>query len=491
MSTNNFDKTIKGLSAQTIVTILSGIIEILVFSIMSRILSKADFGYYAALNSIFVIFQSLSEAGIGAAIIQKKEITNNYINTAFSLAFLLGTFFTLLLLLLSNLISSTIIDKSLEFPLVLVSMTLIPFSINSIARSLMMRELDFFKYGIIKLVAYIVSAIVAIIYAFNGGGFYAFILLNFINVLLLMILSFYFSRYRPKFVIKIGNVRSIVNFGGWLTLSRLIFSFYRQIDKLMLSKYGSIIVLGEFYRTKGFLDSIINQFESIFDTTLFPILSKGQDSSIFIRSAFIKSISLVGSVFMSLFMLFFFNAELIITIFLGDKWLDQALTMRILSCVILFSIYSRITDCFIRSLAYVKFYFCTCVLSCVLSFVVFYYVIDWGIEWIAAAVVLISFVIFLIKLCYLAYKVDITIIVIFKSIFKSMKYSIPYLMLGTLFLFYFNHNIGERIVFVFLFSLMLIFTYLFLPRFVGEVYYNQLYPIVRKYINVLKMFKVE
>ena len=91
MSTNNFDKTIKGLSAQTIVTILSGIIEILVFSIMSRILSKADFGYYAALNSIFVIFQSLSEAGIGAAIIQKKEITNNYINTAFSLAFLLGT----------------------------------------------------------------------------------------------------------------------------------------------------------------------------------------------------------------------------------------------------------------------------------------------------------------------------------------------------------------------------------------------------------------
>ena len=48
MSTNNFDKTIKGLSAQTIVTILSGIIEILVFSIMSRILSKADFGYYAA-----------------------------------------------------------------------------------------------------------------------------------------------------------------------------------------------------------------------------------------------------------------------------------------------------------------------------------------------------------------------------------------------------------------------------------------------------------
>ncbi len=42
---SNFQKTIKGFSSQTIVTLVTGIIEIAVFSIMSRILTKKDFGY--------------------------------------------------------------------------------------------------------------------------------------------------------------------------------------------------------------------------------------------------------------------------------------------------------------------------------------------------------------------------------------------------------------------------------------------------------------
>ena len=64
----------KGVSIQTIITALMGVLEILVFAIMSRLLSKEDFGYFAALTGIMTICTSITEAGHGASIIQKKTV---------------------------------------------------------------------------------------------------------------------------------------------------------------------------------------------------------------------------------------------------------------------------------------------------------------------------------------------------------------------------------------------------------------------------------
>ena len=117
---SNFQKTIKGFSSQTIVTLVTGIIEIAVFSIMSRILTKKDFGYYAVLTSIIVIFQSISEAGIGSYVIQKKKANRDYINTAFTISIIFGIIFTIILILSAKPISTFIIDESLKIPLIIL-----------------------------------------------------------------------------------------------------------------------------------------------------------------------------------------------------------------------------------------------------------------------------------------------------------------------------------------------------------------------------------
>ena len=70
---SNKGKLLKGMSSQTIVTIVMGVLNIVVFSIMSRLLSKEVFGYYAALWAVVTIFQGISEAGLGSAVIQKKN----------------------------------------------------------------------------------------------------------------------------------------------------------------------------------------------------------------------------------------------------------------------------------------------------------------------------------------------------------------------------------------------------------------------------------
>ena len=76
MSESNTSKAVRGMSSQTLVTLILGIVEIVSFSIMSRLLSQSDFGYYAAISAITIVFTSFSETGIGSAIIQRKEISS-------------------------------------------------------------------------------------------------------------------------------------------------------------------------------------------------------------------------------------------------------------------------------------------------------------------------------------------------------------------------------------------------------------------------------
>ena len=96
------DKVYKGLSAQTLVTIVMGLLEVGAFAIMSRLLTPEDFGYYAIIIAVTSLFQCLTEAGLGSAVIQRSNVTSGYISTALALSVLIGSIFTVLLFILAQ-----------------------------------------------------------------------------------------------------------------------------------------------------------------------------------------------------------------------------------------------------------------------------------------------------------------------------------------------------------------------------------------------------
>lgn len=55
-------KVVKGISSQTLITLVIGVMEVVIFSIMSRLLSKEDFGLFAQLQllrSFLIAFRRL------------------------------------------------------------------------------------------------------------------------------------------------------------------------------------------------------------------------------------------------------------------------------------------------------------------------------------------------------------------------------------------------------------------------------------------------
>lgn len=471
-----------GLSAQTLVTIVLALIEMSYFAIMSRLLTKTDFGYYAAITGVMAIITSLSEAGLGASVIQKKDATEMFISTAYSLSIILGLVFCLLLFILSPLIANLIADDTLEVPLRIIAVTVLLNSMNSCGNAVLYRKFKFKTIGVNSIISYLLSSIVGVTLAYLGYGLISVVLYSVCFSLFTFLLLYVFNVKIPKLLICKDCISSIVGFGGWLTLSTLANNIMHQVDKIILPKLLSVEILGAYNRPSGFINTISSKINGIFDTVLFPILSSLQDDKSKVKNVFYRSIKLLNSISIILAAGFIFNSDLIITLFFGDDWMDLSLILKILSLSLVFNIDNRLVDCFFRSLNFVKIGFyirCVGMITMILSLIVGSY---FDIVGIAISVVTANILTILIKLVYLCIKIKVSILFMMKAIFISWKPVIPILIIGIPYSIM-DYTVSRGVIFLVLFGIIILCEFLLFPSFVSNEYYQTIYLKLNKYYN--------
>lgn len=480
---SNSQKVIKGISSQTLVTLIMGVLEIAVFSIMSRLLSKEDFGLFAAISAITIVFSSLSEAGIGSALIQKKDADKGYVNTSFTISFVLGSIFALLLIALSGVLSETIVDKSLKIPLMLMSITILCNSLTSVHTSVIYRRLEFFRVGIINFTALLISSVVAIVLALRGMGFEAILSKAILQSLIATVLSYFLAKTKFRFQIERKNVGAIVNFGGWLTLSVILRNFATQADKLLMSKFLSVASLGAYNRPKEFINTISTKLNGIFDTALFPILSGIQEQKESVRNAFHKSLYYMNIFSMLMALSFIFNGSFLIRLFFGSEWLELLPVFTVLSLALIFNIDGRLCDCFFRSLALVKYQFFIRLFEFILTIGCLLIGFHWDIIGVSIAVLFANVTIIFIKIAIITKKVESNIALVVLKIISAWRFAfvlVPVMILTRIILP--NTFVGDIInLFIFLTSVFVLF--IISPSIIGNTYKNEAYQSIMSKIK--------
>lgn len=347
-------KAIKGLSTQTLVTIVMGVVEIVAFSIMSRLLTETDFGYYSAMVAIAAIFSSLSDTGIGSAIVQRKDLDDKFINVAFSASFFVGIILAGLLCLSSGILAENVADSTIQKPLMLFSTTLLFTCISSVDISLLQRDLKFLSIGGIRLTALIISTAIAVILALRGYGYYAILAKTIVNALLIALLAKIVSKSKYKFAFDLSIFKQLFGFSGWLMLSAFFRNIAGQIDRLLMSSLFSVNALGIYSRPKDFITSLSQHVNNIFDSVLFPVFSGIQDEQKKMINSYRYTLYFLNLVGLMLTLVLFFNSELIIRIFFGCKWLSYNTLFQILALTPICLINGRISDIFLRTLGMTK-----------------------------------------------------------------------------------------------------------------------------------------
>lgn len=479
------NKVLKGVSTQTLITILTGVVEIVGFSIMSRLLSQQDFGYYAAITAVTTIFAVFADAGIGSAIVQRKNLDQKYINNAFSLSLLFGLLGTLLLLAFSRLASRYVADESMTFPLMLVSVTLLMGTLSSVNFSIMHRKLQFLRMGFIRISAAILTTVVSVVLAIKGFGYYAIIAKSILYSFITLFVSYFaiHTKYHLAFDLKV--YKEIFGFGGWLMASAFFRKIAEQIDRLMMSSLFNVTTLGLYSRPKEFVNNMTGRVCEIFDSSLFPVLSSVQDEHERLVSMYQAALYYLNIIGLMISLTFLFNSELIIRIFLGVEWMNVNSLLIVLSLSGVCMINGSLGDIFLRSLALTKQQFFLRILQAVLSIVFILVSAHFGLLAVAIAYLLAYCIVVFVKMDYISSKINFGFKNSLFIVFKSYKLTIVYIPLYLFCTFLLPNTLGCNIIKLIVFLFITIAVFIFSPEIIGAQYKKEMHTNVILYVRKL------
>ena len=169
----------------------SGILVSLVIAgVLARLISPDKFGIVAVVTVITFFFGVFSDLGIGAAIIQNKELQQKDLNHLFSFTVWSGCILTLLFFLCSWPISFFYEEPSMRTVTQLLAPNLFFASVNIVPNALLYKAKAFKFLAWRSLGVQIIGGVIAILAALGGAGLYALIINPILSSILLFIISY-------------------------------------------------------------------------------------------------------------------------------------------------------------------------------------------------------------------------------------------------------------------------------------------------------------
>lgn len=363
-----------------------------------RLLHPSDYGLMSMAMVSISFLSLLNELGLGAALVQRREVDADLLHHAYSLLILVGLALCLTLVACAPLLASFFQDPRLVtvVRVLAVQFLITPFEI--IPNALLLRKMEFKKISIIDLITRVISSLIAFDLAVNGYGVYALIFASLATVVLRVIA---FNAVCPFVKIPVFSRKamdSVWSFGGLVTLDSILWFLYSKADVFIIGKVLSTQLLG-FYTVAMHLASLpMQKFNAIISQISFPAFSVIQQDPLRVTSYFKKAIRMLNLLSFPVFFGIASIAPDAVPILLGNQWQQAVLPMICLSMVMPILMTSYLFPAVLRGLGRADISVVNLAVACAIMPAAFYIGSGWGLVGISVAWMLGYPVVFLIEI---------------------------------------------------------------------------------------------
>lgn len=326
-------KTLKGISWVSLAQIITQIIQFAISAILAHLLFPKDFGMIAMIivfSNFLNVFQGL---GIGSAIVQKKDLTEEHINSIFWITIGLGLLLTLLMVGFSPLIASFYKQPQLAKLSMALGTTFFIASFGIIPRSLFQREMQFKVLSLVNITVVSLAGLFAIFLAFKGFGVWSLVHRQIASITLATILLLAIKKQRPVFSFQWGKVKEMFRFGANLTGFSFINYFNRNLDNLLIGKFLGSQPLGYYNFSYNIMLYPVRQISGVLGQVFFPAFSSIQEDLPRIKNIYTKTTFFISTITFPLMIGLFVLAPEFVKVIFGLRWVNTIPIIRILSLV--------------------------------------------------------------------------------------------------------------------------------------------------------------
>ena len=327
------EKTVKGVGWSGISQIVRLIIQFGVTAILARLLTPNDFGLLAMVVVFTNFVMIFRDFGLTAAIIQRKELTEEHLSSCFWINILVGLLLTLILVFLAPLISHFYSEPRLIRIIMILASIFFISSFGVIQIALFMKEMNFKSLAIVEILSVVISGTMAIVLAFSGFGVWSLVYQQIVSNLVRVFFLWIFSSWKPKLIFRWLRVKELLGFGFNLIGFNFVNYFNRNLDNLLIGKFLGSTPLGFYNLAYRLLLFPLGNISSVIGRVMFPGLSMIQDDKSKVCSAYIKATRYIAVITFPLMIGLFVVAPQFIIVIFGFQWERSIFLLQILAIV--------------------------------------------------------------------------------------------------------------------------------------------------------------
>jgi O-antigen/teichoic acid export membrane protein len=303
--------------------------------VLARILNPKDFGLVGMVTACTGFLGLFRDAGLSMATIQRASISRAQTSTLFWVNLVVGAILTLLCAVIAPVLALFYHEPRLLWVTVVIGLGFLFNGATAQHRAMLQRNMRFAVLTLVDIVALILSIGVSVGMAVAGLGYWALVGMTVALPAASLVGVWLVANWIPGPPERGTGVRSMLRYGGTVTLNSLIVYVAYNADKVLLGRFWGASTLGIYGRAYQLVSLPNENLSATIALVAFPALSRLQNDPNRLKSYFLKGYGLFLSLVMPITMGCALFSEDIIRVFLGPKWAEATPVFRLLAPTIL------------------------------------------------------------------------------------------------------------------------------------------------------------
>jgi len=329
------EKAVRGALARFCAQASNLLLRVGSLAILARLLEPKDFGLVGMVTALTGVLNLFRDFGLSAASVQRAEVTEKQTSTLFWINVFVGAMLFALVAGLAPVVANFYREPRLYWVTIVLATGFLFNAAGIQHAARLQRQMRFTTLSIIDTGSWLVSTAVAIAAAKAGYGYWALVAMTIVQPLSASAAAWLATAWVPGMPQRRSGIRSMVRFGGTMTVNGLIVYIASNFEKVLLGRFWGADAIGIYGRAYQLIRIPTDTLNGSIGEVAFSALSRLQDDVSRLRSYFLKGYSIVLALTLPATFACGVLATDLIAVVLGSKWKEAAPIFRLLTPTIL------------------------------------------------------------------------------------------------------------------------------------------------------------
>jgi PST family polysaccharide transporter len=303
--------------------------------VLGRLLSPKEFGLVGMVTAIVGVLNLFKDFGLSTATIQRTSVTEQQTSTLFWINIVVGGILALLSLAIAPAVAAFYHEPRLIGVTAVLGAGFL-FNAAGVQHSaLLQRQMRFTTTAGIDIFSLTISIAVGIGMALKGLGYWSLVGMTVTLPLICTICMWLATGWVPGMPKRRVGIRSMMRFGGTLTLNGLVVYVAYNLEKVLLGRFWGAEAIGIYGRAYQLITIPTDNLNSAIGGVAFSALSRIKEDQPRFKSYFLKGYSFVVAMTIPITLFCALFAHDMISVVLGQKWMEAVPIFRLLAPTIL------------------------------------------------------------------------------------------------------------------------------------------------------------